>query len=464
MPKPLGALQRRGNDLAHNLISHNSKRLGLSRRNFILTASGAATTLLAFNEVHARAGSTGGSYAVPPEAALDPALADHVLGGDEFIFDIQGHHVNPIGKWRNRNSPWVHFLSHLPKAQCPTAASGNYEHLICLSQVNFIKDIFLDSDTQMAVLSFVPSLPEDEPLAIEDAARTQEIVAQLGIGKRLYLHGRVIPVVDADLARMAELRERWKISAWKTYTQFGKSWWLNDETTGLPFLEKVRASGLKLVCVHKGIPLDPQGGDNKEYSRAHDVGPAAKLFPDISFIVYHSGYDPDHPEGPYKPGSWGIDSLIDGLLAAGIKPGGNVYAELGSTWRHLMGQPQDQAAHAIGKLLKYVGEDNVVWGTDSIWYGSPQDQIQAFRAFEISEAFQEKYGYPALTKEIKAKIFGLNATKPYGISLEEARQRTANDELERARAAYEQPNPHFLTYGPKTRKEFLEFIRLGGHS
>jgi hypothetical protein len=64
---------------------------------------------------------------------------------------------------------------------------------------------------------------------------------------------------------------------------------------------------------------------------------------------------------------------------------GNVYAELGSTWRFLMRDP-DSAAHTIGKLVKYIGEDNVLWGTDSIWYGSPQDQIQAFRTFQISEA------------------------------------------------------------------------------
>ena len=73
-----------------------------------------------------------------------------------------------------------------------------------------------------------------------------------------------------------------------------------------------------------------------------------------------------------------------------------MYAELGSTWRIVMGSP-DEAAHVLGKLLVAVGEDNVLWGTDSIWYGSPQDQIQAFRAFEISAEFQERFGYPALT-------------------------------------------------------------------
>ena len=70
----------------------------------------------------------------------------------------------------------------------------------------------------------------------------------------------------------------------------------------------------------------------------------------------------------------------------------------------------------LGKLLKYVGEDNVVWGTDCLFYGSPQPQIQALRAFRISSEFQERFGYPELTTERKAKILGRNAARLYGIA------------------------------------------------
>ncbi len=87
-----------------------------------------------------------------------------------------------------------------------------------------------------------------------------------------------------------------------------------------------------------------------------------------------------------------------------------MYAELGTTWWSLLGRP-DEAAHLLGKLLAHVGEDNVLWGTDGVFYGSPQDQIQAFRAFQISEQFQEQFGYPALTDEIKRKVLGLNALR-----------------------------------------------------
>src|SRR5207249_8551799 len=103
------------------------------------------------------------------------------------------------------------------------------------------------------------------------------------------------------------------------------------------------------------------------------------------------------------------------LQEEGVGPNQNVYAELGSTWWNVMRSPTE-AAHVLGKLLLHVGEDNVVWGTDSIWYGSPQDQIQAFRAFEITPEFQERFGYPALSPERKAKILGLNAARLYGVT------------------------------------------------
>ena len=95
-------------------------------------------------------------------------------------------------------------------------------------------------------------------------------------------------------------------------------------------------------------------------------------------------------------------------------PNENVHAELGSTWWTIMRDPT-QASHLLGKLLRYVGEDNVLWGTDCIFYGSPQDQIQTFRSFEISKEFQERYGYPELTRERKAKILGRNGARVYGI-------------------------------------------------
>jgi predicted TIM-barrel fold metal-dependent hydrolase len=145
------------------------------------------------------------------------------------------------------------------------------------------------------------------------------------------------------------------------------------------------------------------------------VGVVAARFPDVKFLIYHSGFVPGQAEGPYDPArNEGVDSLVTSLAKNGVKPGSNVYAELGSTWRFVMRDPTS-AAHTIGKLVNAVGEDNVLWGTDSIWYGSPQDQIDAFRAFQIAPELRERHRYAELTPALKRKIFGLNAVKVYSL-------------------------------------------------
>jgi predicted TIM-barrel fold metal-dependent hydrolase len=198
-----------------------------------------------------------------------------------------------------------------------------------------------------------------------------------------------------------------------------------------------------------------------EYTRPGDVGPAAKRFRQATFLVYHSGFE--GPEGPYDPhADRGVDALLTSLAENGIGKDGNVYAELGSVWRFLMGRP-DAAAHVIGKLLARLGEDRILWGTDCIWYGSPQDQIQAFRAFEISAEYQERFGYPPLTAEAKRKIFGLNAARVYGVDPAEVRRAQRNDEVSRARGKHrERALPSHVTHGPRTRREMLRLLALRG--
>ena len=299
------------------------------------------------------------------------------------------------------------------------------------------------------------------PLSTEEAAVTRAVAKELDGTDRLLIHGRVIPNVNGDIDRMAALAGNWNIAAWKTYTQFGTGWWLDDEKIGDPFFAKARETGNRLICIHKGLPLTPMGVENYRFSRCDDVGRAAAKHPDFHLVIYHSGFDPAIEETAFVPrsGKGGVDSLIQSMLDAGIGPNANVYAELGSTWRYLMGKPE-QAAHAIGKLLKYVGEDNILWGTDSIWYGSPQDQIQAFRTFQISEEFQDRYGYPALTPEIRAKIFGLSSAKLYGVDVDHFKSGAKVDTIAQKRAEYgNEPDPSFLTYGPKTRQEFLALLR-----
>jgi predicted TIM-barrel fold metal-dependent hydrolase len=461
-PIPLSLRNVLCNRVAHEFANRFSRRMGLSRRSFLVSSCGAASTLLAFNQVNAAAGKTGGAYAVAAEAAEDPEIAAAALQGNEFIFDVQGHFVNPDGKWVRDNPERGAGFRFAEKTNCPLAEQpGENSHLDCIGPHEFVKDVFLDSDTDMMVLSFVPSTRDTEPLTIEEADATRKIVAELEGDHRLMLHGRVNPNQDGDLEAMDELKERWNVCGWKTYTQYGpggQGFFLSDEDTGIPFIEKARTLGIRIVCVHKGLPF---GQQSYEHSQCHDIGVVAKRYPDVDFLVYHSGFVAGKDEKAWDgEGSGdGIDTLIKSLVDNEVEPNSNVYAELGSTWRFLMRDP-DSASHALGKLLKYCGEDNVLWGTDSIWYGSPQDQIQAFRTFRISTEFQERYGYPEMTPELRAKIFGLNATRPYGIDLEEVRLRARNDSISIRRENYlNHRDPAFLTYGPKTRREFLTLKR-----
>jgi hypothetical protein len=119
------------------------------------------------------------------------------------------------------------------------------------------------------------------------------------------------------------------------------------------------------------------------------------------------------------------------------------------------------AAHFFGKLMKYVGTDNVVWGTDCIIYGSPQPFIEWFRTLTIQQSMQDQYGYPPLDDAQRAKIFGLNSAKIYGVDPSAQRctvdqsqvgmlKKRLDDEMGPRRWVFETPG------GPKTWDEFVE--------
>src|SRR5439155_6447835 len=173
-----------------------------------------------------------------------------------------------------------------------------------------------------------------EPVTIGAADAARRVVEKLEGTHRLLLHGRVNPNQPGDLEGMDELKEKWGVSAWKTYTQWGpdgKGYFLTDDV-GIRFIEKARALGVKNICVHKGLPF---GRRSYEHSQCSDIGIVAQHYPDVNFLVYHSGFVSTVPEKAYEQSGKGdgIDTLITSLITNGVIPGSNVYAELGSTWR-----------------------------------------------------------------------------------------------------------------------------------
>lgn len=344
-------------------------------------------------------------------------------------------------------------------------------------------------------------------------AHTRDVINERAGGVRCTSHAAVLPNAPSWLS--SGDRQRWLdeqlramevavgehgIRAWKCYTPFGalpldyvagktfrdlftpvitnqvtgEGWFLDDEV-GIAFIEKARQLGASIINAHKGIVLP---SFDSVHTSARDIGVVARRYPDVTFLVYHSALNHGGgsisatvPERPYVPEEWepgddppGINSLIHSCYVNGItaQNNRNVVAELGGPGARAIGDPV-QGTHIIGKLLKYLGEDNIVWGTDAIWFGSPQALIEGFVAFRMDPAISEQYGYPELTDARKAKILGLNAARIYGIDPQERRCQLAGDALARrrremreARRWNPQPlQPLQVSQGPRTRREFL---------
>jgi predicted TIM-barrel fold metal-dependent hydrolase len=317
----------------------------------------------------------------------------------------------------------------------------------------------------MTVLSAIPIEEQANPLKMEDMELARRLARELCKDDRVLLHGGVQPTVGPpglQIDGMSALVRDHPISAWKIYTHApGAGWRLDDADASAPrvgeaFLARVEEVGPRTVCVHKGF----SGGSR--WASPVDIGPAARAHPNVNFVVYHSGFEQGGDEGPYSDATAerGVNRLITSMRRAGVGPGANVYAELGSTWWILMRDPT-QAAHVLGKLLQAVGPDRILWGTDSLWYGSPQDQIQAFRAFQIAPELQEQYGYPALTPAVKRKILGENAAALYGVDEVPDRCTFTRDELAQLRVENASSTP-WRTYGPATDRELAALLRDHG--
>ena len=451
-PPPITAADRRAAELYRRIADDSAARLGLSRRQFVTSACGSAAALLVINQTYG-CGGKGGRYDVDRTATLDRDAACARLGGSEFIFDVHTHHVATDRDWEATN-----FLGGAMRRD-PQGACGEANQLACWSAEHYVRELFVKSDTAVACLTLFPGLTvAARPLFDQEAAATRELVDRLARSPRLVIHGMVSPDLGpGQLDDMQRMKEQSRVVAWKVYPQYG-GWRLDDPKVGIPFLERARKLGVRLICAHKGITF-PDVVGAAIYGSPVDFGPAAAAFPDLQFLAYHSGYEPDVAEGPYDPDGRGVDRLIRSVLDAKLSPGKNVYADLGTTWRLLMTKPVD-AAHVLGKLLVHLGPDNVLWGTDSLWHGTPQAQIEAFRAFEIPAQLQEQHGYPALTKQLKAKILGQNAARVYGIDPEAARCAITEDALAKHKAEHDAaPAPRTGSLGPRTRRDFLAMIR-----
>lgn len=432
------------------MTDRQASRLGWSRRRFLTSGCGTAAALWAFNEVF------GPFYDVQAAEIEDPKAFEERWPKDQFIFDVQTHHVDIAAKWYETDDGKgvANFLRMI------RGRSGTKDPLEQLNRGHYVKELFGDSDTVMAVISGVPSRDWDKnPLPPDQMVATRQFVNDIAGSRRVLSHGLLRPNLgEKEFAEMERQVKELKIEAWKMYTgaELGeKAWFLDDEKVAYPFWERTQKLGIKNCCVHKGLPL---GAFNEKACTPHDLEKAAKDWPDLNFIVYHSGY-----RGSFWLGQGTGEKVVDKNLNdpqeipwisdifrilkrnPGIK---NIYFELGSTFAQLSSSNPERCCHMLGQMIQTAGADHILWGTDSIWNGSPQSQIERFRRLKMPERLMEKYNYPQLTDEIKNQILGLNAAKLFGIDVNEARNAIRTDKLSRIKEEYRRdPSPSNTQYG-----------------
>ena len=449
MPAPQTAKQREfearikeyGTTLAHQ---HS-----MSRRAFFRTAAGMAAAFVAMNDTY------GPLYAVSRAEAATPAMANERAKelSSQFIMDMHTHFLRDD----TRLTAFVRLREMVGKAGWNPELVGKPQTIEELKFANYIKEIFMDSDTKVACISGAPSdVPEDWFLTNEmKAAARAKVNAEAG-SRRMMSHAIFTPGQPGWLEQVDRVIAELKPDSFKGYTIGDNThkdlskypWRMDDEKVVYPFYDRCLKAGLVNICVHKGL-FAPSVAEKFPHLLAHadvrDVGKAAKDWPQLNFIIYHSGY---RFVGGGKPeDAWaqfeqtGRVEWVSDLAEIPAKYGvTNVYGDLGQIFaQSTMAHPRLCAA-LMGTLIRGLGADHVCWGTDAIWTGSPQWQIEALRRLEIPEEMQKQYGFQPLGPAdgpVKTAIFGENNARLYKYPIQRKAE-LAHDRFAQLQEQYEQ--------------------------
>lgn len=446
-PLPQTDKQRRVEARIQALADAQGRKLGLGRREFLKSASGMAAAFLAMNEVFGPVFSVARAEMTDPDAAADRSAKL----ARQFIFDNQLHFVRDdyenaglLGLGRFAAEHWN-----------PAMLDDIGLEMRRYQFENFIKEVYLDSDTKVGLIS---GASFDDPnmsiITNDQMAQTRALFNRFAGSRRLLCHSVVSPGRDGWLDRVDYAIEVLKPDSWKGYTVGDPlvpseyPWRLDDEELAYPFYEKAVKAGINTICIHKGLlPADYEKSlpGIWEYAKVDDLPKAARDWPNLNFVIYHAAFRPflelpDTDAAEFERSGyirWASD-----LAAIPGKYGlTNVYAEIGTSFANSAVTNPRLAAGLLGTLIKGMGVDHVIWGTDSVWYGSPQWQIEALRRLEIPEDLQRKFGFAPLGAadgEIKNAIFGGNAAPLYGLDDKQAYEPIAQDNLDKIKEAYQQ--------------------------
>ena len=528
MPHPQTEDQRHVEYRIKELADDAAKKLGTSRRNFLVGTGGMAAAFIAMNEVYGRK-----FFKVDKTEMYETdAYRENGTPPDVFVFDDQthivrssmnspeslraiaqgpgpasaaaGYTVNPFNgtggnaagpdELGNLWSPWNPAQlgpAFPPNPGPPLTALGEF-HL-----GEYINRMYLQAQTSISIISNAnlalflapgqtvpgPATNIADSLVSEiltgyQTSTCRDYINALAGSRRAFAHAQIYPGVGNLEDPAFGDYTQWQIEycqpdSWKGYcvadaaspypgAEF-QQWRLDDEVIAYPTYAVINANKNQLrkhpgffnICIHKGLSASgtqPGGANNiPQYGNPDDIVKAATDWPQFNFIIYHSCFRPSFyalqafEDIENLPGSMPPTTLTDshghtvpnirwstqfaqiagGRYVAGAEPTStspsspyplrNVYTELGTTMASMIVTFPSAWAHLIGQQLYYMGSDHIVFGSDSLWYGGPQWQIDALWRFQIPDQIAERWNYPQLTDHDKRNILGLNSARHYGL-------------------------------------------------
>jgi uncharacterized protein len=403
-----------------------ARRQGISRRHFFQTAAGMAASFVALNQVFGPLFDATEAEAATPERAQ--ARADALSG--QMVIDGHTHFLRDDTKLMG----FVKAREAVGQWGWNKDLSSKEQTIDDLKYGNYVKEIYLDSDTKIALLSNAPSdIGADWFLPQEQVFKTREQVNKQSGSRRMLAHFTITPGQPGWLDQVEVAIEKYKPDSWKGYTIGDNThkelaahpWRADDEKLMYPFYERIAKTNIRNVCIHKGLfapSVEEKFPRLRPYTDVSDIGQAAKDWPQLNFLVYHSGYrwvGGNPADGMAEFDSTGRSSWTSDLAEIPEKYGvNNVYGDLGQLFAWTSVAEPRLAAALMGMLVKGLGVDRVVWGTDAVWTGAPQWQIEGLRRLEIPGDMQKKHGFAPLGAAdgtVKTAIFSGNTARLYGL-------------------------------------------------
>jgi uncharacterized protein len=465
MPSPQTEKQREFEARIKRYGSELARKQGMTRRTFFKSAAGMAAAFVAMNETY------GPLFMVSRAEAATPELADERARAlkNQFIMDMHTHFLRDD----TRIQTFVNQRATVGQLGWNPTLKSKEQTLEDLKFANYFKEIFLDSDTKVVCISGSPSHEaQDWFLTNEMKFDARAKINKEAGTRRMFSHAIMTPGWPGWMDQVQSDFEKLRPDSFKGYTIGDNTnkhlskhpYRLDDEKLMYPFYEQLvkwskTTPSIINVCIHKGLfppAIEAKFPHLLAYSDVRDVGKAAKDWPQLNFIIYHSGWRWTGPNAPKA--AWehfektGRIEWVTDLAEIPEKYGvNNIYGDLGQLFAWTTTANPRLGAAVMGTLGRGLGYDHVVWGTDAVWTGAPQWQIEALRRLEIPEDMQKRYGFKPLGPAdgpVKRMILGETNAKLYRFTPQQ-RSEVLTDRVAKIKETYERygDGRSNLTYG-----------------